>query len=128
MRLLLDTHALIWWLTDSQRLNGVVRDAIVDSSNEKLISAASAWEIATKHRIGKLADAETFALDLRGTIADQGFEEIPITVEDAVRAGQLPGHHNDPFDRMLIAQALARNIPLVSNERVFDQYGVRRLW
>ena len=61
-------------------------------------------------------------------IALEGFEELPITVEDATRAGQLPGHHTDPFDRMLIAQALARNIPLISNERVFDRYGVRRLW
>ncbi len=105
-----------------------MRDAIVDSSNEKLISAASAWEIATKHRIGKLADAETIALDLRGTIASQGFEELHITVEEAVRAGQLPGHHNDPFDRMLIAQAHTHNLVLISNETLFDRYGVRRLW
>ena len=128
MRLLLDTHALIWWLTDSRRLNRMVRRAIYDPANEKLISAASAWEIATKHRLGKLPEAETVVPDLPGTIADQGFSELPITVDDAMRAGQLAGHHNDPFDRMLIAQALARNIPLVSNEWVFDRYGVRRLW
>ena len=128
MRLLLDTHALIWWLTDSRRLNRMVRHAIYDPANEKLISAASAWEIATKHRLGKLPEAESVVPDLPGTIADQGFSELPITVDDAVRAGQLAGHLNDPFDRMLIAQALARNIPLVSNEQVFDRYGVRRLW
>ena len=128
MRLLLDTHALIWWLTDSRRLNRMVRRAIYDPANEKLISAASAWEIATKHRLGKLPEAETVVPDLPGTIADQGFSELPITVDDAMRAGQLAGHHTDPFDRMLIAQALARNIPLVSNEQVFDRYGVRRLW
>ena len=125
---MLDTHALIWWLTDSRRISEVVRLAIFDPANEKLVSAASAWEIATKHRLGKLPDADAIVLDLPGAIAGQGFRELPITVDDAVRAGQLPGHHNDPFDRMLIAQALARNIPLVSNERVFDRYGVRRLW
>lgn len=128
MRLLLDTHALIWWLTASRRVSEVVRLAIFDPANEKLVSAASAWEIATKHRLGKLPEADAIVLDLPGTIAGQGFEELPITVDDAVRSGQLPAHHNDPFDRMLIAQALARNIPLVSNERVFDRYGVRRLW
>ena len=106
----------------------MVRRAIYDPANEKLISAASAWEIATKHRLGKLPEAETVVPDLPGTIAHQGFSELPITVDDAMRAGQLAGHHNDPFDRMLIAQALARNIPLVSNEQVFDRYGVRRLW
>ena len=128
MRLLLDTHALIWWLTDSRRVSEVVRLAIFDPANEKLVSAASAWEIATKHRLGKLPHADAIAMDLPGAIAGQGFKELPINVDDAVRAGQLPGHHNDPFDRMLIAQALARNIPLVSNERVFERYGVRRLW
>ena len=125
---MLDTHALIWWLTASRRVSEVVRLAIFDPANEKLVSAASAWEIATKHRLGKLPEADAIVLDLPGTIAGQGFEELPITVDDAVRSGQLPAHHNDPFDRMLIAQALARNIPLVSNERVFDRYGVRRLW
>ena len=128
MRLLLDTHALIWWLTDSRRLSASVRHAIFDPSNEKLISAASAWEIATKHRLGKLPDADAIILDLPGAIVGQGFEEMPITVDDAVRAGQLIGHHSDPFDRMLIAQALARNIPLISNEPLFDRYGVRRFW
>lgn len=128
MRLLLDTHALIWWLTDSRRISEVVRLAIFDPANEKLVSAASAWEIATKHRLGKLPDADAIVMDLPGTIAGQGFKELPITVDDASRAGALPDFHSDPFDRMLIAQALARNIPLISNERVFDRYGVRRLW
>lgn len=104
------------------------RQAIRDRSNEKLVSAASAWEVATKHRLGKLPEATALVLDFSAAIAGQGFEELPITVDDAVRSGQLPAHHNDPFDRMLIAQALARNIPLISNERVFDRYGVRRLW
>ena len=102
--------------------------AIADESNDVLISAGTAWEIATKHRIGKLRDAEALALDITGAIRGQNFEELPITVEDAARAGALPGPHRDPFDRILIAQALARNLVLVSNESLFDRYGVRRLW
>ncbi len=128
MQLLLDTHAFIWWYSDSSRLPLSVHRQILDESNDKLISAASAWEIATKHRLGKLPDAETLALDIRGAIAFQGFEELPVTVAEGVRAGALPGPLRDPFDRMLIAQALAHDLVVVSNERLFDRYGVRRLW
>ncbi len=128
MRLLLDTHAFIWWLAGSERLPQSARRAIVDEANEKLVSAASAWEITTKHRLGKLPSAEAVSLDVAGAIASQGFDELAITVDDAARAGSLPGLHRDPFDRMLIAQALVSNLVLVSNEPLFDQYGVRRLW
>ena len=93
-----------------------------------LVSAASAWEITTKHRLGKLPGAADVAADVRGSIAGQGFEALAITLADAERAGRLPGPHRDPFDRMLIAQALARDLPLVSNETLFDGYGVTRLW
>ena len=128
MRLLLDTHAFLWWVINDKRLSQAAMWAIADEDNDVLISAVSAWEIATKHRIGKLPESETLVENMALKIALEGFEELPITVDDAVRAGQLPGHHSDPFDRMLIAQALARNIPLVSNESLFDRYGVRRLW
>ena len=128
MRLLLDTHALVWWFAVSERLSLPASQAIYDATNEILVSAATAWEISTKHRLGKLPEAAAIALDLGGYCASQDFEELPITVDDASRAGALPDYHRDPFDRILIAQALARNIPLVSNERVFDRYGVRRLW
>ena len=128
LRLLLDTHALIWWLTDSRRLPETVRAAIFNPANQKLTSAATAWEITTKHRLGKLPDAMLIAADFAAVIARQGFEELPITVDDAARAGALPGPLRDPFDRMLIAQALARNLVLISNESLFDRYGVRRLW
>ena len=128
MRLLLDTHAFLWWVINDKRLSQAAMWAIADEDNDVLISAVSAWEIATKHRIGKLPESETLVENMALKIALEGFEELPITVDDAVRAGQLPGHHSDPFDRMLIAQALARNIPLVSNEPLFDRYGVRRLW
>ena len=128
MRTLLDTHAFLWWISDSRRLSASSRRVIEDETNTILVSAASAWEITTKHRIGKLARAEVLALDVTGSIAGQGFEELAITVDDAARAGRLPGLHRDPFDRVLIAQALARDMAIVSADRVFDGYGVRRLW
>ena len=128
MRLLLDTHTFIWWFDGSRRLSPHARRAIGDEENDALISAASAWEIATKRRLGKLPGVEALALDIAGAIARQGFEELPVTVEDGVRAGSLPGPHRDPFDRMLIAQAQARNLVLISGESLFDWYGVRRLW
>lgn len=128
MRLLLDTHAFLWWLAGSERLSQQARQAIANEANDVLVSAASAWEIATKHRLGKLRNAEIVALDIAGAISGQGFEELAITVDDAGRAGEMPGPHRDPFDRMLISQALARNLVLISIETLFDQYGVRRLW
>ena len=128
MRILLDTHALLWWLAGNRRLSHAAHRTIDNDANTIFVSAASAWEIATKHRIGKLAHAEAVALDVTGSIAGQGFQELEITVGDAERAGRLPGPHSDPFDRMLIAQALARNMTIVSVDRMFDGYGVHRLW
>src|SRR5262249_45595035 len=124
MRLLLDTHALIWWVTDDTALSKAAWDAIADPASEVLASAASAWEIATKHRIGKLPQAGPLAQDFAGSIAAEGFTGLPIGVSDGEIAGRLPGPHRDPFDRMLIAQALAGRLTLVSNERLFDRYGV----
>ena len=128
MRLLLDTHAFLWWVIDDRRLSQAARRAIAEDDNDLLVSAASAWEIATKHRIGKLPEAEALAGNIAGAIALEGFEELPIPVGEAARAGALPGPLRDPFDRMLIAQALSRNLVLISNESLFDRYGVRRLW
>ena len=128
MRLLLDTHAFLWWLAGNRRLSPAARRAVDDISNDVVVSAATAWEITTKHRVGKLPEAEAVALDVTGSIASQGFDELAITVEDAERAGRLPGTHRDPFDRMLIAQALAHNLTVVSVDAVFDGYGVSRLW
>ena len=128
MLALLDTHTFLWWLTDDKRLPQSARRVIEDKDNNIVVSAASVWEIATKYRIGKLPSADTVAPDIPGAIADQGFGELPVTVDDATRAGNLPGPHRDPFDRMLIAQALGRNLVLISIEPLFDQYGVRRLW
>ena len=128
MRILLDTHAFLWWMADPARLSRAARRVVTDEANDIFVSAASAWEITTKHRIGKLPEAEVLALDVTGNIADQGFGELAITVDDAERAGRLPGLHRDPFDRMLIAQALARNLVIASRDRVFDGYGVSRMW
>ena len=127
VQVLLDTHAFLWWLGGNPRMPGSARRAI-DAADTVFVSAASAWEIATKHRIGKLPQAEAVALDVTGCIAGQGFEELAITVDDAERAGRLPGPHRDPFDRVLIAQAQVRDLAVVSVDRTFDGYGVRRLW
>jgi PIN domain nuclease of toxin-antitoxin system len=128
MRLLLDTHVLIWWLAGDLLLSASAKAAIADPRNEALVSAASAWEIVTKYRIGKLPQAAALAADISGVLIVQGFVELPITVRHGQAAGGLPGPHRDPFDRMLIAQALLADLVLVSNEAVFDRYAVRRLW
>ena len=128
MRLLLDTHTLIWWLAGDPSLSADAKAVIIDPENEVFVSAVSAWEIATKYRIGRLPQAAALALDVSGALARQGFIELPITVLQGQTAGSLPGPHRDPFDRMLIAQATLAGLVLVSNEAVFDHYAVRRLW
>lgn len=129
MQLLLDTHAFLWWVFADPKLSRRARIAIDnDGENEVFVSAASAWEIAIKHRIGKLPDASVVADDILGTVAAEGFAELGISVRHAQHAGNLGGNHRDPFDRMLIAQAMLEDLTLVSNERTFDAYGVRRLW
>jgi PIN domain nuclease of toxin-antitoxin system len=128
MRLLLDTHALLWWLAGDKHLSKKARALIGDEENAVYVSAASAWEVATKYRLGKLPDAEVVATDFAQHVARQGFIGLDITVDHGQRAGVLPGPHRDPFDRMLIAQAQAENLVLVSMESVFDEYGINRVW
>ena len=128
MQIILDTHALMWWFLDSQRLTRLAHQSIYQNTNAVYVSAASVWEIATKYRIGKLPEAEQLVLDMQSYMASQNFVELPVTNADALRAGLLPGPVRDPFDRMLIAQAIGNDMMLVSNETLFDQYGVRRLW
>ena len=128
MRLLLDTHALLWWLAGDEALSTAARTAIADEGNTVYVSAASTWEIATKHRIGKLPGVAMIAGDLEGAIRDHGFLGLPVTLRHGQEAGALPGPHRDPFDRMLIAQAISEGMVLISNERVFDDYAVGRLW
>ena len=128
MRLLLDTHALIWCLAGDARLPTRPRDAIDDHRERVFVSAASAWEIATKVRLGKLPGAAAIASDIPGVILKEGFQPLAVSVEHGQRAGGLPGPLRDPFDRMLIAQAMLENLHFVSIERAFDAYGVARLW
>ncbi len=127
MRLLLDTHALLWWLAGDKRLSPAARRAIGNENNAVLVSAASCWEIATKHRLGKL-DAGALVGQVGAVLASQSFESLDITIDHAERAGLMPGEHRDPFDRMLAAQAQAEGVAIVSNDETFDRYGVARVW
>jgi PIN domain nuclease of toxin-antitoxin system len=128
LRALLDTHALLWWLSDDPGLTRPARRLIAETRNTLIVSAASAWEIAIKVRLGKLPTACDLAADFSGLIEREGFQSLAISADHGIRAGLLPGPHKDPFDRMLIAQAQAENIPIISNEASFENYGVRRLW
>ena len=128
MRLLLDTHALLWWLDGDRRLSLKARRAIASDSNSILVSAVSAWEITTKARLGKLPGATDVAADVAACVASQGFLSLDITMLHAQRAGRLLGAHRDPFDRMLIAQSQIEDVPLVSDDEAFDDFDVRRHW
>jgi PIN domain nuclease of toxin-antitoxin system len=128
MRFLLDTHTLLWAFNGDPSLSSRARRVIEDGSNEILVSAVSAWEIATKVRLGKLPTGEQLVGDFERYLARLGFDPLPISVAQAVRAGGLLGDHRDPFDRMLISQAQIENLPIISNDRIFDAYHVQRIW
>jgi len=128
MRALLDTHAFLWWLAGDSVLSAAARTMIGDEDSTIFVSAATAWEIATKHRLGKLPGAASIAPDIQGSVQGQGFMPLDVTMRHAQRAGALRGYHRDPFDRMLIAQAMVEDCMLISNEQVFDRYNVPRLW
>ena len=128
MKLLLDTHALIWWLADDPALSKIARDAIKDPDNEAVVSAASAMEVVTKHRLGKLPGAALLAQDFEAVVRAEGFVPLSIAFRHAALAGGLQISHKDPFDRLLMAQSLIEAMPLVSNEQIFDNFGVTRLW
>ncbi len=128
MKLLLDTHALLWWLAGDEKLSLTARYAIGDPINTVAVSAVSAMEISTKFRIGKLPQAAPLVHDLAAIIADQGFAELPISFRHAKVAGEMNIAHKDPFDRLLIAQAQLEDMNLVSNETLFDDFAIRRLW
>jgi PIN domain nuclease of toxin-antitoxin system len=128
MRLLLDTHALLWWLDGDRRLSLKARRAMASESNAILVSAASAWEITTKARLGKLPGATEVAADVAACVAAQGFLLLDITLLHAQRAGSLASTHRDPFDRMLIAQSQIEDVALVTDDEAFDAFDVRRFW
>lgn len=120
MILLLDAHALLWWLADDDGLAPAARRAIADPASDVLVSAATVWEIGIKRSLGKL-DAPA---DVLGAIEAAGFDGLPVTVADGDAAAGLPPHHRDPFDRMLVAQALRLGAVLVSRDQAFAPYGV----
>ena len=119
MRLLLDTHALLWWLAD-EGLTVQARAAIADPANLAVVSAASTWEISVKKALGKLTAPD----DLEHQVQAGGFDSLPISIAHAVAAGKLARHHEDPFDRMLIAQAFAEGLTIVTRDKRFGDYGV----
>ncbi|HXE13819.1 MAG TPA: type II toxin-antitoxin system VapC family toxin [Bryobacteraceae bacterium] len=127
MHVLLDTHALLWWLSDDPALTKGARRIIEEVKNVILVSAASAWEIAIKVRLGKLPTAVDLAMNFSGQIEQEGVQTLAISASHAIRAELLPGSHKDPFDRMLIAQSQAEDMPLISSETLFDGYGIRRI-
>lgn len=127
MNLLLDSHSLLWSFASPARLSSAARYAILNPGNRLYVSAAAVWELSIKQNVGKL-DATMLLPDLKRVLLERGFLRLAISTEHALRAGQLPLLHRDPFDRMLAAQAQALNFPIVSADRIFDSYGVQRVW
>lgn len=128
MRVLLDTHALLWAAFRKDLLSARAQKLIEAPANEILVSAASAWEIATKYRLGKLPLAQVLVEDFVPRVTAAGYVLLSISAEHALRAGRLPADHKDPFDRMLAAQAIDEDLPLLSNDEQLDVFGVRREW
>ncbi|HEY1730682.1 MAG TPA: type II toxin-antitoxin system VapC family toxin [Terriglobales bacterium] len=127
MNLLIDSHVVLWWFSRSRKLSVTARTVLADPQNRVYVSAAVAWELAIKVNLAKL-DARSLVEDLPRLLFEEGFRRLAIAMDHALRAGLLPRHHNDPFDRMLVAQAQALNCPIVSADNVFDSYAVRRIW
>jgi len=125
---LLDTHAVLWAGNSPEKLSAPATAFLSDIDSTLLVSAASAWEIATKVRLGKLKEAEELEADFVTLISEAGFKLISISTEHALRAGRLRGNHRDPWDRMIAAQALALDIPVISNDKDLEEFGVRRIW
>jgi PIN domain nuclease of toxin-antitoxin system len=119
MEILLDTHVLIWWLFDDSRLCSIARTHISHPQNKIYVSSASAWEIATKYRIGKMPEAEELLKDYQKILQQARFVELPITTEHALKAGSLQIEHRDPFDRMLMAQAELDNLAIITYDTAF---------
>ena len=128
MRALLDTHAILWWFNADAALSPAAHSVMAEVSNSLVVSAASVWEISTKFRLGKLPGAADLIANFRASVEMERFEFLDMTPDHALRAGLLPGPHRDPFDRMLVAQAQAENLPIIGSDRVFDLYGIRRIW
>jgi PIN domain nuclease of toxin-antitoxin system len=128
VKLLLDTHAVVWWWLDGPRLPALAREAIASPGNTVFVSAASAWELATKNRLGKWPDVETIVREFEQLLRRSRFVSLGISVGHARIAGALAGAHRDPFDRMLIAQAQDEDAVLISGDGIFREFGVDLIW
>jgi PIN domain nuclease of toxin-antitoxin system len=128
LRVLLDTHTLLWATLSPSLLSRQASAIIADERNVIFVSAASAWEIATKVRLGKLPGAEAIERDFLEVMDLAGYTLLSIDVQSALRAGRLTAQHRDPFDRMIAAQALASDIPILSTDSRLDSFGIRRIW
>jgi PIN domain nuclease of toxin-antitoxin system len=128
VRALLDTHTFLWWNLDAPRLSRTSRDVLGEGENVFLLSVASIWEIAIKHARGRLDLPKPPSEYLPERMAHYGYEALRVDVSHALRAGRLPRHHNDPFDRLLIAQALVEHLPVVTSDPHFERYGVEVIW
>ncbi len=128
MRVLLDTHTVIWATLSTRTLSKRAASVIDDGLNEIYVSAASAWEIATKVRLGKLPEAAPLERQFLSKMDEAGYTLLPITAAHALRAGRLTGDHRDPFDRIIAAQAIAEDIPILSIDKTLDSFGITRIW
>ena len=128
MRILADTHTFLWFVTDAAQLSAKAKTILEARDTERFFSIASVWEIAIKTNLGKLTLRKPLEEFLPEQLAVNRFTLLNIAAEHAFRAGRLPLHHHDPFDRMLVAQCLAENLPLVSSDDALDAYGIKRLW
>jgi len=128
MRLLLDTHAFIWYTTDSSRLTATGRSLIDNGENDILLSTASVWEMAIKHSIGRLTFSMPFMEFIKQQIAVNRIDILEITFDHIEVVASLPLHHRDPFDRLIIAQSMAQQIPILSLDAIFDAYAIARVW
>jgi PIN domain nuclease of toxin-antitoxin system len=128
MRLLLDTHAFLWYVFDQPELSAKARRALAGARNEVLVSLASFWEIASKVGLGKLELRKPFEHFVPEHMAANGFGQLDMSFRHIARMAALPSHHRDPFDRLLIAQALEENLTILGADRHFDAYGVKRIW
>lgn len=128
MRILLDTHAFLWWIDESERLSRKARDCLFDPKHHFFLSLASVWELAIKVRIAKINLSEPLDHFVSHEMRQNKFRLLSITLQHATGVASLPLHHRDPFDRLLISQALAEGMPILGADRIFDFYGVERLW